>query len=689
MKKEKFLMQQSDMHQSMITNKGALNRMKNSEFVVEKICSQVRDAFDSKKPLIILDTDEIELATRVAGCCGVVDLKCKSNTQNLRTEFYYDKYIKAEEKNLMACENFSTDANALAELVKHANADEPGDNKIDAKLVLLHITPFKNDYKADPELINLLRKYVQSYIGFDDYSPIRSSCVILYGDIALLPKDLRGYVENIVPDYPSVKEIKETIFKINQKYGDKKHQPAPEDMISLAKELRGFTLVQTEFFTQKMLRLKQKNGAPLLCNLKECKKQVLESKIQNLMRFGGLLTLYRDKNNNDDELNSSNKADNIGGMTAFISKAKEIKLSMDEYHYSRRGQEPPKGVLLVGVSGCGKSEASRLLYRELGIPMLKLDMGSLMQGLVGASERNLRLALEQCEAMAPDVLYIDEIDKGISGTDSSSGDGGTFKRMIAYFLNWLQEKKTTCFIIATANDISCLPRELFRNDRFDIRFGVFLPTHDEIKSIFAEQMERAERKREDDAKEKGEELTHKLFADNCFEGNRNSDKPTVPDSIVKILTHKNATLRNPEEIKFVTGADIKTIIKNALSRLDDAAFNKPLDSIEWHNALRKVIEDKTTQTLGSSQADLNAIAACYVRLLRKGFVPVNDYVLFSEKDYVVDRDDKGNLLGAGIFADKSAAIQNDYDKELYKVLRRKINEMAFTIEEIEHKKECE
>lgn len=672
--------------------------MGNSEFVIEKICRQVRDAYDSKKPLIMLDTDEIELATRVAGSCGVVDFIYNPDLQNYPTDAYYDKYIRAEEKDLDACENFSIYPKALFKLIELGSA---GKNEIDAKLVLLHITPSESGYQADKEIVTILRAYVKSYIGFDDYSPIRSSCVILYGDRALLPKDLQGYTENIVPDYPSVEEIKETINKINNRYGDKKYPPVPEDMRKLAVELRGFTLIQTEHFVKDMLYLKQENGAPLLCSLKECRKQVLQAKIQNLMRFGGLLTLCTEKQNDSENGNKNKASDTIGGMTTYIKKAEEIKKLIDEAYCMKRGISPINGVMLVGVSGCGKSEASRLLHRTLGIPMLKLDMGTLMQGLVGASERNLRMALAQAEAMSPVVLYIDEIDKGISGAESSSSDGGAFRRMVGYLLNWLQEKSSPCFVIATANDISHLPRELFRNERFDIRFGVFMPTHDEIKNIFAVHMKRAEEKRTDEAKRRGEELPCKLFADNCFAGDRNSETPAVPDSVIRIFTHTADTdtaadgseevkLRNSDEIKFVTGADIKTIVKNALGRFDDAELDKPLDCVKWTEKLREVIEDNTTQTMGDSEADLNAIAACYIRLLRKGFVPVNDYVLFRSKDYTAEYDKEGKLIFAGIRIDRTESIDKDkpYDKELYKVLFDKINQMALSVEQVELEKEC-
>ncbi len=662
--------------------------MKTQGFVVDKLCRQVRNAFDAKKPLIMLDTNEIELVNRVAGRCGVVDLKLKSKLHNLRSNFYFNQYIKAEESDLILCENFSSDFKDLKNLISNGLAVDFGydiPNKTDAKLFLLPIVSEPGKQIANSNIIELLREYIRSYIGFDDYSPIRSSCVILYGDSSLITDDLSVYTEIIEPDYPSTEEIRQTISSLVDKYGDKNYTYHKEDMNELAYNMRGFTLIQTEFFIKKMLRLRQEeNGAPLLCSQKECKKHILEAKIQNLMRFGSLLTLCIDKNDVD------NHADKIGGMKIFNEKAKRMKKALTEDFCMRRGNLPYKGALLVGVPGCGKSEAAKLLHRKLNIPMLKLDMGSLMGGVVGLSEKNLREALRQADAMSPCILFIDEIEKGLSGAGSSEKDGGTSQRMFGYLLSWLSDKTSPCFVCATANDISNLPKEFYRNQRFDIRYSVFMPTQNELKSIIAEQMNRRERERENTAKAKGIKLTHKLFADECF---TNSDRDTVPDSVIDLFTTKKfdneseknednvrRRKREEDEIKFVTGADIAQIVTEALNNLTDEEIQKPLELNKWKNALEEVIDDDTMQTQGSSSANLDAIAACYIRLLRRGFVPVNDEVLFTKNDYcgsegcVIDRKDD--------FKEKT------YDQMLYSVIRTRINGIASDVEKIEQKKDC-
>jgi len=151
------------------------------------------------------------------------------------------------------------------------------------------------------------------------------------------------------------------------------------------------------------------------------------------------------------------------------------------------GLTPPKGILIVGVQGCGKSLAARVIAREWGLPLLKLDAGRLYDSLVGQSEKNFRKATSLAEAMAPDVLWIDEIEKGFAPTRGDA-DAGLSQRIFGSFLTWLQEKKREVFVVATANDLTKLPPELQRKGRFDEVFFVDLPTAQERREIWEIQL---------------------------------------------------------------------------------------------------------------------------------------------------------------------------------------------------------
>ena len=149
----------------------------------------------------------------------------------------------------------------------------------------------------------------------------------------------------------------------------------------------------------------------------------------------------------------------------------------------------PKGVLVTGVPGCGKSLTAKAMSTIWQLPLLKLDFGKVFSGLVGSSEENMRRALATAEAVAPSILWIDEIEKGLSGLNSN-GDSGVSSRIFGQFLTWMQEKESPVFVIATANNISNLPPELLRKGRFDEIFFVDLPTVTERKEIFKLHLER-------------------------------------------------------------------------------------------------------------------------------------------------------------------------------------------------------
>ncbi|MFU8870356.1 AAA family ATPase [Micromonospora sp. SL4-19] len=145
------------------------------------------------------------------------------------------------------------------------------------------------------------------------------------------------------------------------------------------------------------------------------------------------------------------------------------------------GLPAPRGVLITGVPGCGKSLTAKAVAAAWGLPLLRLDIGKVFAGLVGSSEQNMRAAIRTSEAVSPCVLWLDEIEKGFAG---GSGDSGTSARVFASFLTWLQEKTRPVFVIATANDFAGLPPELLRKGRFDEIFFVDLPTRAERAAIW-------------------------------------------------------------------------------------------------------------------------------------------------------------------------------------------------------------
>ena len=177
--------------------------------------------------------------------------------------------------------------------------------------------------------------------------------------------------------------------------------------------------------------------------------------------------------------------EDIGGLENLKNwLQKKAVILKDMAKAKKFGVELPKGVLIAGVPGCGKSLNAKASAKLFEVPLLKLDMGRIMGKYVGESEENLRHAIALAEAIAPCVLWVDELEKAFAGIGGNGGGAEVTTRLFGQFLTWMQEKKSAVFVVATANDIMKLPPELMRKGRFDEIFYVKLPTREERRKIF-------------------------------------------------------------------------------------------------------------------------------------------------------------------------------------------------------------
>ncbi len=198
------------------------------------------------------------------------------------------------------------------------------------------------------------------------------------------------------------------------------------------------------------------------------------SEKQQIIRKSGLLEYYDETPDLQD----------VGGLDELKEWLKRRSVAFTD-KARQFGLPAPKGILLVGIQGCGKSLCAKAISREWRMPLLRFDVGRVFSSLVGSSEENIRRAIAVAESIAPTVLWVDEIDKAFAGSAGSAGtDGGTTARVMSTFLTWLSEKKQPVFVMATANDISQLPPELLRKGRLDEIFFVDLPDPDERQQIF-------------------------------------------------------------------------------------------------------------------------------------------------------------------------------------------------------------
>ncbi len=242
--------------------------------------------------------------------------------------------------------------------------------------------------------------------------------------------------------------------------------PSTQESDAILRALQGLTLHQArQVITQCIIEDGRLSAADV--------QIILKRKVQAI-KDGGLLEYYPLEDNRFElggfvNLKSWLERAKVG----FTAEAKALNLT------------PPRGIMLVGVPGCGKSLAAKAIAREWQLPLLKLDAGRLFDKFVGESEKNFRKAIEMAESLSPIVLWIDEIEKAmVAGGGNGDADAGLSRRLFGAFLTWLQEKKQEVFVVATANNLASLPPELLRKGRFDEIFFVDLPDDHERSAIW-------------------------------------------------------------------------------------------------------------------------------------------------------------------------------------------------------------
>ena len=357
------------------------------------------------------------------------------------------------------------------------NGNEPIDalNFIDnynnpAILILKDIHPLLglNNRNADYNLIRKIRDVAGSLKNADV-----SKNVVIIAPSLVLPLELQKDITVVDFDLPTLDEIKSLLnemIEMNESSGIVIDLKEDEKEV-LCKAAQGLTLQEAEnAFARAMVSKGQ-------LTIKEL-DVILDEKCQVIKKTGILEFIKSDFNMND-----------VGGLEnlkKWLIKRNNSWLGKAQKDYNLPA---PKGVLITGVPGCGKSLTAKAMSALWQLPLLRLDVGKIFSGLVGSSEENMRKAIQTAEAVAPSILWIDEIEKGFGG-NGGERDGGTATRVFGTFLTWMSEKTKPVFVIATANNIHALPSEMLRKGRFDEIFFVDLPTKAERKIIFKLHLEK-------------------------------------------------------------------------------------------------------------------------------------------------------------------------------------------------------
>ena len=306
---------------------------------------------------------------------------------------------------------------------------------------------------------------------------INGSVLVMIDSEDKLPEVVKSYARPLEISFPDNKELKEIVCRTLRCFNREKPIEigiSQTGLDTIIRNLRGLTRRQAERIIVDTVaddRRFDDNDINV----------VIASKRRMIQR-GGLL----------EYIQTPLDLSEIGGMRRlkkWLAQRKDaFALKAETF-----GLKPPRGVLMLGVQGAGKSLCAKAVATAWHQPLLKLDPGTLYASYIGESERNLREALRQTESMSPVVLWIDEIEKGFASAASQSTDGGLSKRLFGTLLTWMQEHEAPVFVIATANDIEALPPELLRKGRFDEIFFVDLPGERVRKEIFAIHLKKRRR----------------------------------------------------------------------------------------------------------------------------------------------------------------------------------------------------
>ena len=332
--------------------------------------------------------------------------------------------------------------------------DEAIKSNDDAVYVFKDLHPFF----GSPEVNRALRDAVSCFKG-------THKAIVLLSPVKDIPLELQKDV--VVMDFslPDMSELNQVLTHQLDKV--RSHRITTETREKLLKAALGLTHDEAE----KVYRKAYVTAG----RLTEAEVNVVLSEKKQLIRRDGILEYIEEEET----------IDSVGGLAELKRWLTQRSNAFTE-RARQYGLPQPKGMMILGVPGCGKSLIAKTTSRLWGLPLLRLDMGRVYDGsMVGRSEANLRNALKTAESVSPAILFIDEIDKAFAGSSGSSdSDGGTSGRIFGSFLTWMQEKDSPVFVMATANRVERLPSEFLRKGRFDEIFFVDLPTPEERQEIF-------------------------------------------------------------------------------------------------------------------------------------------------------------------------------------------------------------
>ena len=318
----------------------------------------------------------------------------------------------------------------------------------------------------DARNIAYIKKIAETRYSNLDYN----FTIIVVSETETVPKELEKFTSILDIPNMSKDEIEKYILNFSK---DNNIKVDEKDIGEVAISLKGLTKLEIDHVLNMIIESKNNisiSGRDII--IKEKGQIIKKSSILEIIDF-------------------KEKIEDIGGLEGlkeWLKSKAQVFRRLDEA--KKFGVDTPKGVLLVGMPGCGKSLAAKASARLFNVPLLRLDIGRLLGKYVGESEHNMRVALKTAESISPCILWIDEIEKAFAGINQDGGASDITKRLFGQFLTWLQEKENTVFVVATANDITAFPPEFLRKGRFDEVFFIDFPNEEEREKIFKIHLEK-------------------------------------------------------------------------------------------------------------------------------------------------------------------------------------------------------
>src|SRR2546427_10000630 len=327
-------------------------------------------------------------------------------------------------------------------------------------------------HMEDPVVVRRLRDVGQKF------ATNRRTVILTAPKISIPPElaSLVDFLELPLPDRQRLRQIIDEVLGRVSKTHTLQRRLDPGGLDAVAENLRGLTEEESERAISQALVARY-----ALCP--ETVTDVLQAK-KELLRHSGMLEF----------IDASENMAAIGGLENLKGWLAQRRGAWDDAARDF-GLEPARGVIILGVQGCGKSMCARAIAGEWKLPLVKFDTAAIFDKYIGETEKRIRKVFQVAEGLAPCVLWIDELEKVFagSGPDSASVDAGVSSRLLAAFLGWMQERKASVFVAATCNNVTALPPELIRKGRFDELFFVDLPNQSEREKIFAIQLNRRKR----------------------------------------------------------------------------------------------------------------------------------------------------------------------------------------------------